>query len=1204
MDDTDIFVSYGRADDEPFTGRLYDDLTSRGFRLWWDRRAMPSRGLTFTQEIRDAIDRANRLLLIVGPYAIQSQYVRSEWHHALLFSKSVVPALRLGTYESLPEELRQFHCPDCRDSRPYDEMLADLVRILSDPLPTLGAFRTDLPQLPPHFVGMRADLDALGSMVLPDVGHAVVVTAAQQITVIHGMGGVGKSVLASAFARTRRTRLAFADGIVWLSIGRGTDSGHALRQVAAAFGDDPARYSDPAVANANLSKLLEDKSCLIVLDDVWRVQDAQRFQRALGPRCRMLITARDNSLATALGAAAHDVGLVTDAQALELLAAWAAQPSETLPSEAHDVARACGGLPLALALCGARVHDGMTWADMRDALQEADLEFLDHPYGSVMKSLKVSVDALASADAALYAQLVVFPANVMVTEGAVLTLWGHSGGLTERRGRSLLAELWNKALIRVDGQAPRRRVALHDLQRDYLRRPPNDDLVSLNRTLVEAYARKAPKGWSSGPNDGYFFEHFAPHLVGAGRSAELLELLCASPDWMRAKSSALADPIAVADDVGVAWEAISPNTGPERASLFVALQAVRQVSSAASDRDDLEIEILVKLGRLNDAWRSVRGRADLVARFEGLLTMHTALRESGSTNPGVLQEMEEVARRMPDRAETAKALARLAAQMRGTNDQRSRALLDESLVLTVELENATRQLDAVEYLAPAMHDAGDGRVAAVLGRLEDSARAIDNGRERALALGRLGLLLASVGDQAGADTLTGEAHQLALRLTREGDFTLIADMGLYGIHLPDDPGDSADPDPLDRVVQEVSARAATGGDTTAMMAAEKERIRATADPMMRSMAQAQLSDLLVAAGMIDAAMDVATDMADDGFRLPALRRIVRAMLASGDRRAEGLFQNIEESASSTVPSEVERWNALGALAVAVRRDEPAWASKILENLWSKLQSEGEPDLLLVLSLAKSLARIGDRRFPELFDLVFRRGTLHDQGTAMVLEQFILRDLAEAILEVGFVPQARVAIERLRMPDQLAFALTALAGAFADRGDVAMAESLVPRIKFDDLAEAAAIRIRAVRARNGDAEAAAYFDGWSERALDLRRRFEREDALGALAHGLNALGRLEEAREVIDSITRPEIREACLVQLARVLTEAGRTGEALRLLPVQSVDRYVRTIADLSALLDRSATGQGIAALREVTRIAGWIRDDWKAMHEGQFRSQG
>jgi hypothetical protein len=58
--------------------------------------------------------------------------------------------------------------------------------------------------------------------------------------------------------------------------------------------------------------------------------------------------------------------------------------------------------------------------------------------------------------------------------------------------------------------------------------------------------------------------------------------------------------------------------------------------------------------------------------------------------------MEEVARRMPDRAETAKALARLAVQMRGTTDERSWMLLDESLALTGKLENVTRQLDAVE----------------------------------------------------------------------------------------------------------------------------------------------------------------------------------------------------------------------------------------------------------------------------------------------------------------------------------------------------------------------------------------------------------------------------------------------------------------------------------------------------------------------------
>jgi hypothetical protein len=35
-------------------------------------------------------------MLIVGPYAIQSDYVRSERNHALLCSKSLVPVLWLG----------------------------------------------------------------------------------------------------------------------------------------------------------------------------------------------------------------------------------------------------------------------------------------------------------------------------------------------------------------------------------------------------------------------------------------------------------------------------------------------------------------------------------------------------------------------------------------------------------------------------------------------------------------------------------------------------------------------------------------------------------------------------------------------------------------------------------------------------------------------------------------------------------------------------------------------------------------------------------------------------------------------------------------------------------------------------------------------------------------------------------------------------
>src|SRR6516225_4491003 len=130
----DLFLSYARGDDEPFVACLYRDLTAEGFGVWWDRESMPNRGLKFTLEIRNAIDSCQRLLLVIGPEAIGSEYVRAEWEHALLFAKGVIPILRLGDYDLLPEELKSFHCPDFRS----ENRISELLRILAEPVAELG----------------------------------------------------------------------------------------------------------------------------------------------------------------------------------------------------------------------------------------------------------------------------------------------------------------------------------------------------------------------------------------------------------------------------------------------------------------------------------------------------------------------------------------------------------------------------------------------------------------------------------------------------------------------------------------------------------------------------------------------------------------------------------------------------------------------------------------------------------------------------------------------------------------------------------------------------------------------------------------------------------------------------------------------------------------------------------------------------------
>jgi hypothetical protein len=59
---------------------------------------MPSRALIFLPAIRDAISPSDRLLLVVGPKAVASDYVAAEWRCALGLCIAVTPGLRLGDY--------------------------------------------------------------------------------------------------------------------------------------------------------------------------------------------------------------------------------------------------------------------------------------------------------------------------------------------------------------------------------------------------------------------------------------------------------------------------------------------------------------------------------------------------------------------------------------------------------------------------------------------------------------------------------------------------------------------------------------------------------------------------------------------------------------------------------------------------------------------------------------------------------------------------------------------------------------------------------------------------------------------------------------------------------------------------------------------------------------------------------------------------
>jgi hypothetical protein len=440
-----LFLSYARADDEPFVQRLYTDLTASGFDAWFDRVSMPSRGDAFTVEIERAISERERFLFIVGPEALKSEYVSREWGFADRVGKAISPIVRIGKPEDLPSELRLLDARDFTDDKRYGAEFERLLQQISQPPLRLGKL-VAVPALPQHFLLREDRLKALKDALAVDIlqphrdiqGRVVGVTSQARSAGVHGMGGIGKSVLADTLCRDTQVRRSFPDGIAWVGVGEHPDVVALQRDLVRALGGDGVFDSVP-LGKTRLHEILEDKAVLLVLDDVWHRHHAEAFD-ALGPRCRLLLTTRDASLVTAMQGTHHQVELLTEPEARALLGESSGTPVSLLPPEAAIVIRECGHLPLALAICGAMIRDkAARWSDLVEAFNEHDLKYFKHRQGiagyehpGIFKAIEIGINALEEQERQRFAELSIFPPDRPTPAAAVYTLWGHTGQLRER----------------------------------------------------------------------------------------------------------------------------------------------------------------------------------------------------------------------------------------------------------------------------------------------------------------------------------------------------------------------------------------------------------------------------------------------------------------------------------------------------------------------------------------------------------------------------------------------------------------------------------------------------------------------------------------------------------------------------------------------------------------------------------------------------
>lgn len=320
--------------------------------------------------------------------------------------------------------------------------------------------------LPPaigDFTGRTAELGAVAEVLTGD--HA----SAAQVT---GMAGVGKTALALYAAHRERDR--FPDGQLYADLGGNRGNAVEPREVLGWFlrslGNAEAAIPRGLDERVRLYRShLAGRRMLVVLDDA--ADDAQVRPLLPGEAgCRVLVTSRVN-LADLPGAAVVEVGTLTTAEAVDLLAAVVGRHRvSSEPAAARRIVRLCGWLSLGIRVAGSRLLARPHWslayfaerlADEQYRLDELRLGTLD-----VRARLDGSYVALASQSQLALRRLALLEVPDFASWATAAVL-----GVPRRTGDEVTENLVDARLLEVAGSdgGRRQRHRFHDLVRVFAR---------------------------------------------------------------------------------------------------------------------------------------------------------------------------------------------------------------------------------------------------------------------------------------------------------------------------------------------------------------------------------------------------------------------------------------------------------------------------------------------------------------------------------------------------------------------------------------------------------------------------------------------------------------------------------------------------------------------------------------------------------------
>ncbi|XP_050245665.1 putative disease resistance protein RGA4 isoform X3 [Quercus robur] len=267
---------------------------------------------------------------------------------------------------------------------------------------------------------------------------------------IVGLGGMGKTTLAQSVYNDEMVKSNFHQR-VWVCVSEDFDVKRLVKEILKSAGGEISENMSMDQVQASLRNVLNGKSFLIVLDDVWNEDPSEwndlkmlLIEGAKGSK--IIVTTRSHKVASVMTPGSiHELKGLPEQDCLCLFLRWAFEKGKDkqypkLVEIGKDIVEKCRGVPLAVKTLGSLLYSKIEerdWISIRDN----EIWKLEQKEKDILPALRLSYNKLPSYLKECFAYCSLYPKDFVYNNRDLIRCWMANGLLKKSNERTELEDI-------------------------------------------------------------------------------------------------------------------------------------------------------------------------------------------------------------------------------------------------------------------------------------------------------------------------------------------------------------------------------------------------------------------------------------------------------------------------------------------------------------------------------------------------------------------------------------------------------------------------------------------------------------------------------------------------------------------------------------------------------------------------------------------